>query len=355
MVHRYLFPFFSIALLLLTACTSSRTASERPETEAPAGQPGVQPEAESAPPELPFSLTIGDSIADMDLEIAVPEGQALDIHLVSEDEISGSARVVHPDGVSIPLGEWHNTEARFVHEFPYGESHLIIEYGEEIYDFLVVAEVAEPEAAATNCENAFMTMQPGARWEYEETIGREYPSRWVYRVDTWTVDADGNVDVTLVVERLTGVEGNVDRVTFLELECVQNVIYIIEAVQREGQLESTTEYEPGTVYLPESILEGTSWQRRGSLEMRGPDRSESYTITETLTCVAHERISVRAGEFDAYKVEFTIEGMPSAEGEPLSHRGASWYVPGIGRVLSIGESDDAPRLELLSYEGVEPG
>jgi hypothetical protein len=109
-----------------------------------------------------------------------------------------------------------------------------------------------------------------------------------------------------------------------------------------------TEYSDNSVYVPGTLQPGTAWQRIGTFDTTIDNEDISFTLTETLDCTSVENISIEAGEFEAYRIEYTTE--KSNDDESYTSNGVSWYVPGLGRILTESNA----RLELIQYQGIEP-
>jgi hypothetical protein len=332
----------SLRILILTAlilaCAScTRAPREQPESTSTAEtEPSVVGEAVG---EVPFEITVNERSPDNEMQITVTSDQPAIIGLYSPQNTESELRVIHPGGESENLGQWSGEVGRFLHRFPYGENHLIVQYGDTVYDFLVVAGPPQPQPAS-QCEGAYIELNPGVSWEYAETSELDYPATRVYRIDAASVDEEGRPHYNLIMERYGGVERKIDTILSLDLYCADGIIYITRAIQQAHNFESDTVYDEGTIYMPAEITAGTFWSRHGSYMETADETTSSYDLTESITCTAVETVTVEAGEFEAAKTE------------SASFSGTSWYVPGIGRVLSIGQIEGSPRLELVSYEGV---
>jgi len=354
-----------VLLILVTASCINRNAHQE---SAQAGEPRVHPPfATSGEPrpsgldvDLPFGLRINDEEVGGDLRITVPEGHVSSIRFSSAGSLRCRLSVVHPDGKTIILGEWGGGETAFDHVFPYGESYMILSYGDRVFEILVVAEPAEPSPVESGCPGAFMDIRTGATWEYRETFEQEFPVNWEYTIEHVAPPSERselggvspNERLTLRTDRATGIERKVDRTAYLELTCTDGTIYIGRASETEGDIEWVTEYEESSIYMPAEIYEGVEWERRGTLTISTPEGKTGFNLVESFRCTGEERVVVEAGEFDSLRVEFNIGRMTADES--LTSEGTSWYVPGLGRVLSVGEMEGSPRLELISYEGVTP-
>jgi hypothetical protein len=343
-----------VLLILLTAsCAARNTRQESPQAgDRGPHQSSGEPDLSDLPVDLPFGLFINDQEVGPDMRATVPEGHVASIRFMSAGSLRCRLSVVHPDGETIVLGEWTGGGAAFDHVFPYGESHMIVSYGDRVYEILVVAEPAEPPAAESGCPGAFMDIRTDAKWEYRETFEQEYPAIWEYTIEQWAQDAQGNERFTLRTDRQTGIERKVDRTARLELTCTDATIYIDSATETEGDIEWVTEYEEGSIYIPADIHEGVEWERRGILTISTPEGNTGINLTERFRCTGEERVVTEAGEFDSAVVRFKIDRI--TPDESLTSEGTSWYVPGLGRVLSTGEMEGSPRLELISYEGATP-
>ncbi len=343
----------AVLLILIVSCTKPQPApsggppADTSSSTSQSGQDGKT--GDGAATGLPFQLIINGEPVGADLRANVPEGQVASIQFISSQMGNGEISVVDPQGLTVMLGQWQSDQAQFVYQFAYGESRLKLSVDGVTYDVLVVA--GAPQAGSlSGCPGAFMDLNSDAEWVYSNSGGDEYPSRWLNHLTGLATDSAGKVSCTLVMERSSGVEGKVDHTARLDLLCTDNVIYITSAIEQETGTEWITNYEKDSIYLPASMSAGLTWERRGSFETKVADQSDIATLVERLTCTGTEKVSVEAGEFDAYRVEFTIER--TSGNETLESKGVSWYVPGIGRVLSVGDTEDKPRMELSSYKDV---
>ena len=342
----------TILIIACLSCTGNRQNDAEIPQEVTDIHAGTETEAtgtEEAVEDIPFEITINEQSPDDDLQITVTSDQPAIIGLYSPGNTESELRVVHPEGGAEVLGQWAGEASRFLHRFPYGENHLIVQFNENVYDYLVVAGPPQPQEES-ECEGAYIELNPGVSWEFEETSELDYPATRIYRIDSAASDEAGRPHYNLIMERYGGVEQKIDNILSLDLYCSNGVIYITRAVQQGHNFESDTIYDEGTIYMPPEITVGTTWSRHGSYSETIDEVTALYDLTETITCTATETVQLDAGEFEAVKTDYEIAR--SSGDESASYTGTSWYVPGIGRVLSIGQVEGSPRLELVSYEGV---
>ena len=337
-----------ILTLLIAACLSCADNQQEEPESTPEVETGTIATEEPVE-ETPFDLTINEQSPDEDRQITVTSDQPAIIGLYSPGNTESELRVVHPEGDAEVLGQWAGEVGRFLHRFPYGENHVIVQYGENIYDFLVIAGPPQTQAES-ECEGAYVELNPGVSWEFAETSELDYPATRIYRIDSAASDEAGRPHYNLIMERYGGVEQKIDNILSLDLYCSDGIIYITRAVQQGHNYESDTIYDDGTIYMPPEITVGTTWSRHGSYSETIDDVTSSYDLTESITCTAVETVDIEAGEYEAVKTDYEIAR--SSGDESASYTGTSWYVPGIGRILSIGQVEGSPRLELVSYEGV---
>ncbi len=351
MQSKFFITLIATLLFMSLSCAGNDSGQTERETESISAE-GTPTTAETGE-DLPFVLTINGDPIDSDRRASVTERRNSEIRFSSSDVQSCRLDLIHPDGESITIGEWQSREMEFMCEFPYGENHLVLAYGDTVYDILVVSGAPEPEIVTGGCDDAFIDLHPNSRWELKQTSKNEAPSRWSHQITGWTINESDDAFFKLLMERSSGIENRIDHSTELDMRCSDGVIYIISALEKEVGIERLITYEPDSIYIPETIAEGVSWDRRANYVIRTPDTTVTGTLFESQRCTGLERISVEAGEFDAYRVEFIInETLNDSE---FSTEGTSWYVPGLGRVLSTGNTEEAPRLELVSYEGISPG
>jgi len=106
------------------------------------------------------------------------------------------------------------------------------------------------------------------------------------------------------------------------------------------------------VYMPRTLEEGTWWERRGRMEIRAGERMDVYEVVEKFTFEGKEKISVKAGEFMSDRVRYSV--VRTRDSEERRYEGMSWYVRGLGRILTTAELEQQPRMELVSFENVMP-
>ncbi len=346
-----LFTALLFSLLIGSSCTPQ---GEPPgEQTDPTSTEGTQ---ESEPPNgtveipdvLPFNLYVNDIEVGADRTVSVPEDQVTMISIFTNDMIIGSLMVARDGSDSVPLGEWQSDQAQFIHSFQYGENHLLITLDHVLYDILVVAGAPEPDAGTKGCSDTFMDLSLDTRLVFEESGDDTAPARWDHYVTNISTDSMGNSAVTYIMERSSGIEGNISHAVTLDLICNGETIYITGASELVEGTVWSTEYDENTLYLPPGMSPGTTWERHGNFDADLGDEVVRYSLVERLRCTGQDRISVTAGEFDAYRVDYTTEKYNDEES--FTNSGTSWYVPGLGRVLT----ESRARLEMMTYEGIAP-
>jgi len=301
--------------------------------------------------ELPFRLTIGGIAVGPDRKVNIPESQGAVIQLTGNSGMNGQAKVVDASGMTVLLGAWQAASAQFYYRFPYGENHLVLTIDNVEYDIHVVTGAPEPTVSTVGCEGGYLDLNPDAKWEYEENREGEYTLYWTYSVGDWKALESGEVSLKILTEGASGVERRLERSAVLELVCRDGTVFINGAVETDQQSQSVTTYDDNTVYIPAEIHEGLWWQRQGILEISRTDGDTAmYNITEKFTYVGQEHVNVKAGEFEADRIDYEIER--SGQDGEFKYVGASWYVPGVGRILSEAELEGSPRMELVSFERV---
>ncbi|MCX6645158.1 MAG: hypothetical protein NTY09_02195 [bacterium] len=332
---------------------------------------------EPVPLELPFDMTVDGVSVSENSEVVIHSEEPVQIQVVSSVPTDSELTVLHPDGSSIPLGTWTTDVASFLHAFPYGENHLLVKWGDSVYDILVVSAAPEQSNSAAGCSSPFIDLNSDTVWRYKQLFNGTIETFWVYQVESWTESDDGTVSFSIE----TGMEGGVERTfipqTTIDLYCSDNILYITKAVEIDGDATWTTTYDDPTIYIPAELTTGSTWERHGQMLVENPEGNVNIDLVERMRCTAEEQIAVEAGEFNAYKIEYSIERRNRSEditdgpstmaskddpdlsierrnrSEEIIDSGTSWYVPGLGRVLSISE-DDSKRLELVSYTGTNP-
>jgi len=350
MYGKYLWTALVLSILICASCTPPDNGSESSSSN---GSPPVDdspPSENPAEPQnpLPFILRVNDTEVGPDRRVSVPADQISLIGITTDDINAGNLVVVLPDGESIALGEWQSDQVQFVQNFPYGENHLIISMEQNVYDILVVAAAPEPASGSTGCTNTFMNLSLDTRLVYRETADDMAPATWTHYVTNWSNDNTGNSAVTYVMDRSSGIEGNVTHSVTLDLVCTGETIFISNAYEVLDGITWHTQYDSNAVYLPADLSPGSVWERHGTFDTEIDDEAIHFSLVERLHCTSQDRISVEAGEFDALRVEYATEKFN--DDESYSSEGVSWYVPGLGRVLT----ESTARLEMISYEGIAP-
>ncbi len=355
MLIRLTMTFCLIAICFSNACQPKVENTPEPGTqEEHLSVQDALPFADDDPaqPDLDFSLSIDGQELNYNRPVRVSEGTVSSIDFISNDVKSAVLSILQPDGNTIPLGEWQTEIAQFVYRFPYGENHIILGYGDNVYDFTVIAGVQESAETDTGCEGSFVSISQDSKWVFQKTSETDSPATWTQSVRSWDSADDGEMSFSIMMERSSGVEGNINHAIELFLFCQNGVFYVDTVNEQEDGMIMVTKYEDNSVYVPASINIGTIWERRGTTDIIHGEDMWSMTIRESQTCTGIETIVVEAGEFDAYKVEFTIEKIQGNESQIAE--GTSWYVPGLGRVMRGAEIPGFPRMELINYENLTP-
>ena len=203
-----------------------------------------------------------------------------------------------------------------------------------------------------SCSNALIELNEDASWIYTQTAELTAPTTWTQSIENLATNSDGNTVFTVIMEESSGIENRVTHTTKLDLVCIDNNLFITGVLETKNDVEWTTVYDEGSVYMPSRLSEGVMWERHGSMRTVADEVWYESRITERQMCTAMEGISITAGEFDAWRVEYSLE--IESDGDTMSVTGAAWYVPGLGRILNIGEIEGNPTMELISYENVAP-
>ena len=354
----------AVLVTIAVAITSSCTFVERESStgsgsdSGPAADDGSASQTESdmpvAPVSLPFMFFVGDTQVGPDLRVSVPENQGMVIQYQADTAISCELSVQRSDreGV-IAIGAWNGEMAQYFQEFPYGENHLFLTRGDRIYDILVVAGPPQPESTSSNgCGKTFLDLNSNARWTYETYRNDESTGQLINRVENFHLMQDGTTSLILVMERFSDEPGKVAGTIEAELTCHGESILVSQVTEVGGEMAKSTTYNDGTVYMPSVLAQDIWWERRGTMIVQEGHDSVYYDVIERFRCTGRENISIAAGEFEAYRVEYTIEQVSWAES--VSFSGVSWYVAGLGRVLNDADVSGSPRVELVSYENVGP-
>ena len=352
MKNKILIPILIFFVVLLISCVAKSTDGDQrsvdSETEPVETAPVPEPDPELPPPDLPFYLIIDGMTVPDDMQIAIHSVNPVEIQVISSESSDSELIAIHPDATTIPLGSWSSETAVFQHAFPYGENHLLVKWGDSIYDILVVSAAPENSDSGGGCDDAFMELNANSSWRYRQTFNGAISTFWQNRVGSWTESDEGIVSLTIETGMEGGVEQNFMPLTTIDLYCADNILYITSAVEIDGDATWTTTYDDSTIYLPSELTEGSTWSRHGTILVESPDGSVELNLVERLQCTGVEQIAVEAGEFNAYRIEFSIER--SNDLEEIMDEGTSWYVAGLGRVLSLS-GDGSKSLELVSYEG----
>jgi hypothetical protein len=352
--------FLAVALI---ACSCTYTG-RRPDGQSQDGRPTAagpvnqEPPAETPEPEavpLPFTLHVGDEMVGPDLRVSVPENQGTVIQYESQASVTCELWVQHADSENaIAVGSWNGEMAQYYQEFPYGENHLLLTYGDHVYDILVVAGAPAPETGdeQSDCGATLMDLNADSRWEFKATQNGNDVGTLVQYVTNMAPAEGGGVGLTLVAERRDAGNAGNNGTVQVQLVCQGEIILVKEAVEKTEMTTLSTVYNDGSVYLPSMLDTDIWWERQATSTAESGLETQTYQVNETYHCTGSERISIAAGEFDAYKVEYRIE--QTGKNESVSFSGVSWYVPGLGRILNIADMTGSPRIELVSYENVSP-
>jgi hypothetical protein len=306
---------------------------------------------------FPFSLTIGTTVVGTDRRVSVPENQGvpIQIHSGGSAMVSGQMKAIDASGKVSLLGAWQAAQTQFFYVFPYGENHLVITFNNKDYDFLVVAGIPLPaeQSQSLGCSGGYMDLNQGAVWNYEETSNKGYLENWVYKMESWNQAGTGDVNLAIIAQGSTGVEHTIDRTAKLDLLCSKGTVFVSRIIESSinPKTEIVTTYDKNTIYMPPVLAQGVEWQRIGIREVKvGEEEGTTYHVTEIFSCTGKEHVVTKSGEFDADKVEYSIS--TTLNKKEITHKGVTWYVPGLGRVLSVGDLEESPRLELVSFTGV---
>lgn len=363
-----------LIIALLTALISCQLSDERPGDEGnqesspnevrdtenetvdvSGATPEVEDETQSSsdgePLEIPFYLIIDDVTLQDNPEAVIHTQDPVTIQIIGSVSADCELVVLHPDDSSFSLGTWIGDTAIFNHAFPYGENHLLIKWDDSVYDILVVSGAPEPREQGEGCSGAFMDLGPDTVWTFELTDEHGQITSCEYKVFNWMESGESGTTFSISMILMGGIEQDGSPSTTMDLYCSGDTIYINNAIDYGIRTIWNTTYNEGTIYLPSELTAGTTWERHGTFIVDSPDGPLTGEVIEHLRCTGEERVAVSAGEFDAYKVDFRIER--TLDENSTLDEGYSWYVPGLGRILSVSE-DGSRRLEMTSYTGINP-
>jgi len=107
--------------------------------------------------------------------------------------------------------------------------------------------------------------------------------------------------------------------------------------------------EPAQLVIPSELPKGKTWTTKGSVKLatgKTLDQNIDYTV------VGIEKVTTKAGEFDALKV--TAKGQIKFDGKTSQSQVAAWYVKDLG-IVKMTISTDVPKgtmkVELLKKPG----
>jgi len=343
-----------LALFFIISCVGGKSP-EPPATTTQEEHLSSQtstPESEDVARDIPFELTVGGSNAGPDNDFRVDEGSVVPIGYTGNAAEDCEMKVSGPDGTVTMLGQWNSDFASFFYRFPYGENTLTVMHGDDIYEFLVVSGIPSSSDQPTPCAAAMINIRPDAEWVYSQTSETEAPTTWTQHIADFVTSENGELTFNLVLEEATGIEERVTHTTTLHLTCSDNTMFIAGVEDIKEDVRWTTSYDANSVYMPANLAPGTIWERHGTIRTTTTDLDYTSSITERQQCTGSETISVPSGEFNAFRVEYSLE--IKAEEDSYTVDGTAWYVPGLGRVLNIGNSDGTPKMELVSFKNVGP-
>lgn len=359
-----------LIIALLTALISCQPSDERPGDEESPNEVGdtgnetvdvsavipevddeTQSNSDGETLEIPFYMIIDDVTLQDNPEAVIHTQDPVTIQIIGSVSADCELVAIDPDDSSFSLGTWIGNTAIFNHSFPYGENHLLLKWDESVYDILVISGAPEPREQGEGCSGAFMDLSPDTVWTFMLADDRGQITSWEYKVLNWMEPGESGTAFSISMILMGGIERDGSPSTTLDLYCSGDTIYINNAIEDGIRTIWNTTYDEGTIYLPSELTAGTTWERHGTFILDSPDGPLNGEVTEHLRCTGEERVAVMAGEFDACKVEFRIER--TLDENSMLDEGYSWYVPGLGRILSVSE-DGSRRLEMTSYTGISP-
>ncbi|HDS30688.1 MAG TPA: hypothetical protein ENN67_06560, partial [Firmicutes bacterium] len=237
-------------------------------------------ELESVP--LPFELKVGDMVVGSDMTISVPENQGVLIDFYARSPKPSELWVQYP-GVEEKqaLGAWNSEMAQYFIKFPYGENHLLLTYGDNLYDILVVAGAPIPNAiSSTGCRDTFIDFRADSRWEYIATQDESAVGTLVQYVEKMERLNYGAIELTLVTNRegsdSDGTQGTVEII----LQCQGDVILVKKATEISESGTVRTIYRDGTVWVPSQLKPDIWWERAGTVTYQSGSERQTYEIRE---------------------------------------------------------------------------
>ena len=99
------------------------------------------------------------------------------------------------------------------------------------------------------------------------------------------------------------------------------------------------------VEIPARIAAGATWQRDMIFA-----RSEPPVVRTTYRAVAEETVTVPAGRFEAWKVEFEVRGRGKGASSYPVTSGTQWHARGVGMVRSVSRSVTETGLTRIAME-----
>jgi hypothetical protein len=160
-----------------------------------------------------------------------------------------------------------------------------------------------------------------------------------YRTTTRQLDAEGGVVSTtssVYTERVLSVDKDRYRVATTIGGTTSDSTWLCTDEGLAMQLDEIPEMSITTTgpSIPATMDVGTEWTQ--TFEMDGPGISMRITTVNRVT--SREEITVPAGTFDAFRIDY--EARTEAPGEPPSlTRGTQWFAVGTGIVRSTSVSD----------------
>jgi hypothetical protein len=160
-----------------------------------------------------------------------------------------------------------------------------------------------------------------------------------YRTTSNELDADGGVvstTSTVYKERVIAVDSDRYRVETTMVGNTSESTWLCSAQGLAMQIDEVPAMSITTTgpSIPATMEIGAEWTQ--TFEMKGPGISTRITTVNRVA--AREEITVPAGTFDAFRVDYEAE--TAVEGEaPSVTRGTQWFAVGIGVVRSTSVSD----------------
>jgi hypothetical protein len=211
--------------------------------------------------------------------------------------------------------------------------------------------------AQSACDHPYFPLREEATWTYLMTSeGETYTWHWT------VVEVTGDLRQASAI-----VEANFDdefHVTY-HWECTEEGVFSFdygsigfEAFDLEGVTFSFDVVDTDGVMLPPAseFVPGASWQNnytvRASFAIEGQSFSSTTQHAGSHTAVDFETVTVRAGTFEAMRVDGRSSSTTTVFGQSTSSSSSStqWYAYGIGWVrTSESGADGSSTMELVSY------